>query len=357
VHFCRSRRALRIARAARRGQGAGCAREEGPENVTASAHEGGNPFIPSPRGAIVSAVRGVGVLGGMSSVLAVCAACHSSPRAADAPTGPMPRPRITGIAAVRVFVTDVQKSHRFYGTVLGLSASSATTFPVGTRQRIELVPASTPVPASLLAGVVWATDDVARMRSYLVDHGVAAGPLAAGAQRFDLVDPEGHPVAFEAETPPQTPPRGPSEPISARLLHAGFVVHDPVALDRFYRDLLGFRLYWHGGMTESDTDWVEIQAPDGEDWIEYMLNVPLDAGHEDLGVMNHFALGVPTMPPTFEKLRARGYRTDDQPEIGRDGKWQFDIFDPDQTRVEFMEFAPARAPCCHPYEAAHPRGP
>jgi catechol 2,3-dioxygenase-like lactoylglutathione lyase family enzyme len=308
---------------------------------------------------MVTAVRGVAILVGTGSVLAVCAACRSSPTAANSPAAPPARPRITGIAAVRIYVTDLEKSRAFYGTVLGLPASSAATFPVGARQRIELVPAPRLAPASLLAGVVWATDDVARMRSYLVDHGVAAGPLASGAQSFDFADPEGHSLAFEAEAPalPPPPSRRFSEPISARLLHAGFVVRDRSALDRFYRDLLGFRMYWHGGMTDADTDWVEIQVPDGEDWLEYMLNVPLDAGHADLGVMNHLALGVTAMPPTFEKLRARGYRTDDQPEIGRDGKWQFDIFDPDSTRVEFMEFAPAQAPCCHPYEAPHPRGP
>jgi catechol 2,3-dioxygenase-like lactoylglutathione lyase family enzyme len=312
---------------------------------------------------MVASVRGVGVLFGLGSVLAVCAACHSSPTAAPTaarrppPASPLARPKITGISAVRVFVTNIEKSRTFYGTVLGLAASSATTFPVGSRQRLELVPAGTPAPASWLAGIVWTTDDVPRMRSYLLDHGIAAGPLAADARRFDAADPEGHPLAFEAEAPARAPSPGPSEPISSRLLHAGFVVHDRAALDRFYRDLLGFRMYWYGGMTEPDIDWVEIQAPDGEDWIEYMLNVPLDAGHDDLGVMNHFSFGVSAMRPTFEKLRARGYRTDDQPEIGRDGKWQFDVFDPDATRVEFMEFAPARAPCCHPYEAAHPRAP
>jgi catechol 2,3-dioxygenase-like lactoylglutathione lyase family enzyme len=310
-------------------------------------------------GAILTDMRGVGILGGMGSVLAVCAACRSSPTAIRAPAGPAARPRITGIAAVRVFVTDIEKSRAFYRTVLGLPESSAATFPVGPRQRIELLPATMPAPGNLLAGIVWATDDVARMRSYLLDHGIAAGPLAPDSQRFDFSDPEAHPLAFEAEAQAQTssPSRSPSEPISTRLLHAGFVVRDRDALDRFYRDLLGFRMYWHGGMTDTDTDWVEIQVPGGEDWLEYMLNVPLDAGHTDLGVMNHLALGVGTMPATFEKLRARGYRTDDRPEIGRDGKWQFDIFDPDATRVEFMEFAPARAPCCHPYEAPHPRGP
>ena len=27
------------------------------------------------------------------------------------------------------------------------------------------------------------------------------------------------------------------------------------------------------------------------------------------------------------------------------------------TRVEFMEFKPAQAPCCNPYEGAHPEQP
>jgi hypothetical protein len=30
------------------------------------------------------------------------------------------------------------------------------------------------------------------------------------------------------------------------------------------------------------------------------------------------------------------------------------LYDPDATRVEFMEFKPAQKPCCHSYEAAHP---
>jgi catechol 2,3-dioxygenase-like lactoylglutathione lyase family enzyme len=292
----------------------------------------------------------------------VCGACHPSAAPASAEDVAV-RPPIRRIAAVRVFVSDMEKSRRFYASVLGLPDSSPTSFWVGPQQRVELVPLTAQAPASLLAGVVFATDDIARMRRYLVDRGVAAGPVtdvsnAPGARRFECTDPEGHALAFEQESAQPVGKgfnAGPQQ-VSTRLLHAGFVVRDRATLDRFYRDLLGFRMYWHGGMTDDAVDWVEVQIPDGEDWLEYMLNVPLDAGAEDRGVMNHFALGVPAIPPAAVRLRAHGYKTEDQPEIGRDGKWQFDIFDPDATRVEFMEFAPARAPCCHPYEAAHPTG-
>ena len=44
-----------------------------------------------------------------------------------------------------------------------------------------------------------------------------------------------------------------------------------------------------------------------------------------------------------------------EPEIGRDGKWSLDVYDPDGTRVEVMEFTPAKEPCCHPYTADHPK--
>jgi catechol 2,3-dioxygenase-like lactoylglutathione lyase family enzyme len=127
------------------------------------------------------------------------------------------------------------------------------------------------------------------------------------------------------------------------------------AEDRFYKDLLGFRLYWRGGFKDADTDWYEIQAPDGDNWIEFMLNIPAAANHQELGIQNHFSLGVRDIKSAVKRLRENGLITNDKPEIGRDGKWSFDIYDPDGTRVEFMEFTPAQKPCCALYTAAHPK--
>jgi catechol 2,3-dioxygenase-like lactoylglutathione lyase family enzyme len=305
------------------------------------------------------------------AVLVVAAAVGCACAGAGRPGGGRslptpPRPLITGIAGVSIWVTDAAKSVDFYSRILGLRAAPAPSggavvsrFPVNDRQRVELRAAGPTPPANLLAEVAFATSDAAQMRAYLLARGQSAGPIEAepdGVRRFELADPEGHRIAFVEDRAAPGGFRAAPEQVSARILHAGFIVHDRSALDRFYRDLLGFRMYWHGGMTDTGTDWVEIQVPDGSDWVEYMLNVPLDAGHEDVGVMNHFSLGVDAIQGAAERLRAHGYRTDDRPEIGRDGKWQFDIFDPDGTRVEFMERVPARPPCCHPYEAAHPNG-
>jgi catechol 2,3-dioxygenase-like lactoylglutathione lyase family enzyme len=197
------------------------------------------------------------------------------------------------------------------------------------------------------------------MRRYLLTHGIKVGAISKdsnGYKHFELRDPEGNPIAFVERSGPipiDDPP--PSHAVGTRLFHAGFVVRDAAVEDRFYRQLLGFRMYWHGGFKDSTTGWEEIQVPDGADWIEYMLNISTLADHKELGVQNHFSLGVASVKSAYDLLVAHGLQvTDDKPEIGRDGKWSFDIYDPDDTRVEFMEFKPARKPCCHPYEAAHP---
>jgi hypothetical protein len=42
------------------------------------------------------------------------------------------------------------------------------------------------------------------------------------------------------------------------------------------------------------------------------------------------------------------------PKIGRDGKWQYNLFTPDGTRAEIMEFQPVGKPCCSNFTAASP---
>jgi catechol 2,3-dioxygenase-like lactoylglutathione lyase family enzyme len=280
---------------------------------------------------------------------------------------PQPRPKITGIDHVRIYVTNIEKSREFYGNIVGLPTSgggcagnSRPCFPVNVtpEQQIEMEQAPSPAPTDWLAEVAFAANDVAGMRRYLLARGIKVGAISKdsnGAQHFELRDPEGNPIAFIQRLPEASDYKTSPNQVSTRLFHAGFVVRDAVVEDRFYRNLLGFRMYWHGGFKDAATDWEEIQVPDGGDWIEYMLNIPSPADHKELGVQNHFSLGVTNIKSAFDLLVTHGLKvTDDRPEIGRDGKWSFDIYDPDDTRVEFMEFTPAQKPCCHPYEATHP---
>jgi catechol 2,3-dioxygenase-like lactoylglutathione lyase family enzyme len=171
-----------------------------------------------------------------------------------------------------------------------------------------------------------------------------------------VADPEGNVVGFvqrdslAIDDPPPPPPNQ----VGTRLLHAGFVVKDVSAENKFYLDLLGFKLYWYGGFKDDGVDWYEIQVPDGDNWFEYMLNIPANADHKELGVQNHFSLGVKDIHAAADQLHKNGLLKFDGPEIGRDGKWGLDAYDPDGTRVEVMEFTPAGKPCCHPYTAPHP---
>ena len=153
-------------------------------------------------------------------------------------------------------------------------------------------------------------------------------------------------------------------PISNHMIHVGFIVHDRAAEDHFYRDILGFHIYWHGGMKDNETDWVAMQVPDGTDWVEYMLNVKPNADLHTTGVMNHISLGVKDIKQAEAKLDARIEQTpprdkprkDAHPQMGRDGKWQLNLYDPDFTRIELMEFKPVEKPCCSEFQGPHPSG-
>jgi catechol 2,3-dioxygenase-like lactoylglutathione lyase family enzyme len=274
------------------------------------------------------------------------------------------RPKITGIAHVRVYSTNLNDSTAFYGRIVGFGAGQvgclgfpSSCFAVNGHQRIEVVGAANPPAPNFLAEVAFVTDNLQQMRRYLIAHDIAVGAIsktADGAQHFELIDPQGQPIAFvqQSSNSSVTPAK---EQVSTRLIHAGFVVRDSAAEDRFYRDLLGFRLYWRGGFKDDGADWQAMQVPDGEDWVEYMLNISLTADHQELGVQNHFSLGVTAMKPAYDRLKSHGLKSSDAPEIGRDGKMQFDIYDPDATRVEFMEFQPTQQPCCHPFTGPHPK--
>jgi catechol 2,3-dioxygenase-like lactoylglutathione lyase family enzyme len=139
-----------------------------------------------------------------------------------------------------------------------------------------------------------------------------------------------------------------------RIIHAGIVVKHVAVVDRFYRDILGFHMYWHGRRTEGKDDWVMMQVPDGTDWIENMLNLPADADQRTLGVASHIALGVRDIRDTQGRLMDDGVKLTQQPVLGLDGKWQLNVYDPDETRIEFMEFRPKAKPCCSEFAGAQP---
>jgi catechol 2,3-dioxygenase-like lactoylglutathione lyase family enzyme len=268
------------------------------------------------------------------------------------------RPPITGISHVAFHAATPEATKKFYADTLGLTPGSrAGLFIIGT-QELETKSEKESTDYYLLAHVAFSTSDAEGMRLFLKAHGIdvpsSVHNEANGTKWFPVKDPEGIPIEFVEKTAPK-PPEG--NPSSSQIIHAGFVVHDRAREDKFYRDLLGFRLYWHGGPVEGQDDWVAMQVPDGRQWIEYMLAKPdVELTPHQLGVMNHVALGVADIHDTEKYLSARGWTPTDQSKVqmGRDGKYQLNIYDPDGTRVEFMEFTPKGKTCCNEFTGPHP---
>ncbi len=270
--------------------------------------------------------------------------------------------RITGIASVTLLSSDFQKSSLFYANILGMpkcNEAARLCFSVSEAQTVYIDShclSEGPCEANSLFDVAFATSDADSLRSYLQKRGVKVSELAGYQQswkRFTAIDPDGHRIQFVQLAPGASKGSTPNH-VSSQIIHAGFVVHDRAAEEHFYKDILGFRPYWHGGMKDDQTDWVSLQVPDGNDWVEFMVNVSPNADHHTLGVMNHIALGVTDIHAAQQQLIKNGWNPTEEPKIGRGGKWQLNVYDPDGTRIEFMEFKPVQKPCCSEYTGPHP---
>ncbi len=278
------------------------------------------------------------------------------------------RPTITGISHMTLYADDLKKSQAFYGDLLGWEQTPAGSAEPGVRfyanhaQYIELLPAPVKGQTNRFAGMGFSTGDAEGLRRFLAAEGVAVPPAVSadrnGNRFFQVKDPEGDRIEFTQEGPHA--PKGvkaASARVSTHIIHAGFVAHDRAALDRFYKDILGFHLYWQGGSSPGHTDWVMMQVPDGTDWLEYMLYLPANASREELGGANHFSPGVVSVAELEKTLKQKGWVPSSQegpPLLGLDGKWQLDLHDPDGTRAEFMEFQPVKEPCCSPFTGPQP---
>jgi len=284
------------------------------------------------------------------------------------------RPKILEILQVRIFTSNEPAAHDFYYGILRTLALAQTpetkcawceAISKDTNGPVVLDPAPAQTPQNLLGAIVLRTNDAGSLRKYLEQNKINVGKLrkwASGAC-FAAFDPEAHKLIF-VEAPDYGQPTldkpGAYDAPSRHwphIIHAGFVVRDRAAMDHFYKDILSFRLYWHGGMKDGETDWVDMQVPDGTDWIEFMLNVPENADQRTRGIMNHIAVGVANMKAADQELLDANLRprVDETPQIGRDGKWQLNLYDFDGTRVELMEFTPVQPPCCSPYTGPHPK--
>jgi len=279
---------------------------------------------------------------------------------AQAPT----RPKIYSVAFARFKSADFALSTTFYEKSLGLKSGadnckgvSSPCFAINPYQHVELAPATMRDSGSFLEEVGFNVSDVSQMKKYLAANGVQTSEITKAQNGLHFVeasDPEGHLLAFVELSGGDSQINGLNQ-VSSRLIHAGFIAKDRAVEEKFYKELLGFRPYWHGGMKDDETSWDSMQVPDGSDWLELMLYDPNSGDKHFRGVMNHIALGVTDIQAAKAQLIKNGFKLTEEPKLGRDGKWQLNVYDPDETRVEFMEFTPKEKPCCSEFTAPHPK--
>jgi catechol 2,3-dioxygenase-like lactoylglutathione lyase family enzyme len=281
------------------------------------------------------------------------------------------RPPLTGISHIAVYASDPAAAEHYYVDIVGCEKGNDPENPQGTRyyvnstQFVEVLPLTDKYSPNRLDHLAYKTTAAERLRLYLKSKGVEVPSriekASDGGRWFDVKDPEGNTVQF-VQPPAHPHPVRTSKLAGHHIIHVGMLVHSREKEDTFYRAILGFRPYWYGGMKPGKIDWVSQQTPESHDWLEYMLTSgPSGGGIRDisqhqLGVLNHFSIGVVSMAKTYEALKAadRLVPPDSKTQIGRDGKWQLNIYDPDGTRLEYMEFSNVQPPCCSEFTAPNP---
>lgn len=292
---------------------------------------------------------------------------------AQLPDPPIARPKITGISHLAVYTSDATTTDHYYREIIGAAKLPDPENPQGVRyafnakQFVEVLPLPPGAGINRLDHTAYNTDNAEGLRKYLAAKSwktpakVERG--SDGSHWFTVLDPEGNRVEFVE--PPRLPQAIDAPNVVGRhIIHVGILVHNRAVEDTFYRDLLGFRPYWFGGMVEGKIDWVSQQTPDSHDWLEYMLTsgpsgtgVPATITQHQLGVLDHLSVGVVSVDMAYRTLEngnRLGGAHDAHTQIGKDGKGQFNLYDPDGIRLELMNFHASEKPCCSPFTADDP---
>jgi len=283
------------------------------------------------------------------------------------------RPKITGVSHLAVYTSDASATDHYYRVVLGAAKQADPENPKGVKyafsatQFIEVLPLPAGAGINRMDHAAFNTVNAEGMRKYLAAKGwktpASVTKGSDGSRWFAVQDPEGNKIEFVQAPANAKAPENPNA-IGHHIIHVGLLVHSREAEDKFYRELLGFRPYWYGGMQDDKIDWVSQQVPDGHDWVEYMMTsgpsgtgIPSNMTQQTLGVLDHFAVGEKSVEEAFKVLQAGNRlegRHDAAPKIGKDGKGQFNMYDPDGIRAELMNFHATEKPCCSAFTAEDP---
>ena len=268
------------------------------------------------------------------------------------------RPHITGISHVAYYVSDIPKALVFWHDLLGFDLSYDRKVPnstettvaflkVNDHQYVELLSDPPAQTKNFLSHVCFLTDDLEQMRLYLAAKGIDVPAHTSRTRTGDLVfsvkDPDGTQIEFSQPQPTSVEAQGAGKflspnRISEHIYHTGFLVGNTQRALDFYGNILGFQETWRGGGNPAELSWINMRVPDGTDYVEFMLYRTLPATY---GSSNHVALEVPDITAAVAALKTRPafatYGKSLDVHLGKNGKRQVNLYDPDGTRVELME--------------------
>jgi len=294
----------------------------------------------------------------------------------------LPRPPITGLSHIALYVHDMGRARAFYKDFLGFAEPYSLTnydgslhltwIKINDRQSIELFPEVT-TNSDRLYHIALETDYASGMRDYLAARGISTlakvGRGKIGNLNYFIKDPDGHIVEIVQYEPDGWTllNRGkfmPDTRISTNLAHLGILVGDLPAAKKFYEGVLGFHEIWRGTRNPRVLNWVHERIPDGKGFLEFMLYTELPAP-DHRGGAHHLCLEVPDIEKARAILESRaariGYARPMTIQTGVNRKRQLNLYDPDGTRVELMEprpvdgipAPPSMAPPPHPAVMPH----
>jgi catechol 2,3-dioxygenase-like lactoylglutathione lyase family enzyme len=206
-------------------------------------------------------VRVASALASLLSIAACTLKVFGAGASKPAPKAAIERPPIVGVAHIGLKTDDLAAARQFYGDVLGFQEPFTldkptgelvlTYFKVNDRQYIEVFPDLESPTEDRLSHIAFETTDAARLRDYLTSRGVAVpGKLKPGQDgnlSFMVKDPDGHSVEFVQYLPGSLHSRNfgkflPDTRVSQHMIHVGVTVQDRAAADKFYKDVLDFRV-------------------------------------------------------------------------------------------------------------------
>lgn len=124
------------------------------------------------------------------------------------------------------------------------------------------------------------------------------------------------------------------------LMHIGVYTKDMAESIRFYTEILGFKVQWHGIVDHLTGKIEAAKVVLGDCIVELVKPANLENVHSIPGPVQHIALKVTDLPSVMDQLAAKGIQfADEVRHINFDGGLRHCfLFGPSNERIELAEY-------------------